>query len=85
MINTTLHEQLLQAHAGRHYDTIRAEIQMLDWDGFYPEVDADARITGRVIDASSQEHTICEIIAGIVMPNEHASDAMISDDELHAE
>jgi len=56
--DTTTHRELLTRLAGQPYSACRAEIEALDWDGWYPEVDIDGNLTGAIIEASSTDHEI---------------------------
>ena len=71
------HETLLTRISGQSYDDVRDQIFSLDWDGIYPEVDADGCLTGRVIDAKNTDYEICDVTAHGVEIREGASDAMI--------
>jgi len=74
------HETLLARLAGQFYGDVRDQIFSLDWDGIYPEVDADGCLTGSVIDAQSTDHAICDVTTEVVV-SEYASDAMIKFDK----
>lgn len=56
--NTTAHRDLLTRLAGQPYSACRHQLDVLDWDGWYPEVDIDGRLTGKIVEASSTEHEI---------------------------
>ena len=64
------HELFAQQNIGKHYNAIRTQIELLDWDGIYPEVDLDGCLTGRVVAAECSTHVICDVRdSGLVFGN----------------
>jgi len=56
--DTTAHRELLTRLAGQSYSACRAEIEALDWDGWYPETDGQGYLTGAMVEANSIDHEI---------------------------
>ena len=67
------------ANKGRHYAGIRFDIESMDWDEYYPEVDHYGKLTGSLIHIENSEYETC----GVGEPGtalrigEHESDAVI--------
>ena len=77
MNNISKHQAVCNANQGRAYGDVRNDLIQMDWDGYYPEVDLSGCLTGRVINAESPAHLVCDIKNGVVVFGEHTSDAMI--------
>jgi len=67
---------------GQHYNAVREQIEALDWDGWYPEVDIDGDLTGEIIEASDAAYSIVDVTPEGVVARHGASDAMIRSSEL---
>jgi len=75
--DTTTHRELLTRLAGQSYSACRAEIEALDWDGWYPVVNLAGDLTGEIAEASSESHDIVDVDAGGVVARPGAADAML--------
>jgi len=63
--------------AGQPYADCREQIDTIDWDGWYPEVDIDGDLTGEIADLHSTEHEIVDVTPDGVVAWPGATDAMV--------
>jgi hypothetical protein len=78
-------EQALQAFAesarGVHYNKVRDQIGSYDWAGWYPEVTTRGVLTGNIIPADQYGYVVCDVQPCGVVIHEHASDAVVVDND----
>jgi len=78
-------EKLCRENRGLNYLQVRDQIQELGWDGIYPEVDEYGCLTGEVVDASSDQHTICDVTEEGLEFGDQCSDAMAKAEDNQCE
>jgi hypothetical protein len=78
------HESKLQAvcdeNRGVNYNDCRQAIKSLDWDGWYPEVDVNGRLTGSLIPADQYGYSVCDVQGSSVLIHDTAMDAVVVND-----
>ena len=67
-----------EVYSGKSLHSLRQQFELVDWDGVFPEVGSEGKLTGRVIPGDEDGYMICDVNHRGVEFDEQASDAVIA-------